>query len=1268
MKRLVFAFVSVFFVLATIITISYAWFINSNFEEPDVSGYSYAAYFASGNGSEDDPYTITNKRHLYNLAWLQYLGNFNELEEDNKTISKQYYFQISHTVKEIDMTGYSLPPIGTETYPFIGVFNGNECVVKNLNITNNFNDFEDKHPKSNKVTATAIAELNIIGMFGVVGNYNTMYNISSYVPSIQNFYLDDVTISSIAKQSLVGLVAGYVAPSGNITNIGVHYSKFKLASGISKISDFDNISNYALIGDYDSEKIGWEDKPSAGGSGGGNGGDGIGYGGSFDVQKYETRLSLIYENQSSSAASPYFPTMESATSIAKGEILPLTVSNTITSATYAGAQAKETVSNENIGYFSGNQNKLTDHTLEFVDYTASVEGGKTTYSWEDGCVPNTFFTRTGQNATATSENIFAMTDEEIAALPDGVKNLIPETNTTVNYTTIRLQQRFESTGPATDGGKFNVKDSISYYNQNYTSVYLPNNGIWFKPKIAGKFRFVVYSGSNGKNFTLYKISRGTSKAEGETEEEFLQRHFSTATLNGSDLNGSSMGNNKYFYTYELPLYCLFYFEYDVTSSDLNDNVEFLIGNDRGSGAYFLYLDIGTNAGEGEEGGNGGNTDTPTYSGSLSSIDFVSATGSTLEDISADNYVSSNVLFALSNVENVDASTADVVFYFRRKKFSSGEYTDVVLYYIDPRTLDSNGDPTNESNGLKLTPSGTGSKAHASSTKCNNYVGGASNDEEIISSTTTAYNNLNAAVSAGTISNNSESLALINELESCLSDWESLDDTSSASITTAQITALLTTANNQYDTAHIKSLIDSINDNLTVQTITSSDETSIINAYSALNNASAEVKSLVGESYISKCNSSYELLQSAYVTVTFHVEDDTTQIKMLPTSTLSESKAPTIDTELYDFDGWYTDSAFNNAYTFGSAVGNESIDLYAKVSQKTIVVFKLNEVELSRVTKSSGATLEDSDFPSIDSEQYYFNGWFDESGNEYTSGSTVSGNVILTADVDNKYTVTFVYNNGSSNTTAYADRTGIVSEPTNPIHSNSIAVFNGWYSNEGLTQQFDFTSAISSNITLYAKWTYEAEVVFNLNGGNISGSTDNVVLAVDSATGIPVLPNESSMSNGDLSFAGWYIDQAGDNKFDTTTAVTSSTTTVYAKWVEEAGVTVYFKIGYRFNDSNEAEAKYLTVPAIDSSGTLLVSIDDLKTLVLEHAGQNEANWKIGVLYETYFQNEIDLTTDTNAYMTNGYLDLSKLGTEGTDTIDGQSGASFYYVTIKFVAAS
>ena len=238
-----------------VVTGTVAWFNQYAIVDKDDSpfgGSASGAYFAYGNGTpttaehpENRVYGITVPRHLYNLAWLQYLGYFN-LEEEN---GKQYYFELGDN---IDMTGWTLPPIGTEEHPFIGNFNGNGYVVQGLTVSNKFSDFT-RHP--GVVTSGNFEQPHIMGFFGVIGNYDDIYGDSSDYSSAANEFtntgLTGITVKTYLRDSLMGVAAGYV--SGNMKNVAVDASTINLDSSITGTTTSyggftDNISDFSLVG------------------------------------------------------------------------------------------------------------------------------------------------------------------------------------------------------------------------------------------------------------------------------------------------------------------------------------------------------------------------------------------------------------------------------------------------------------------------------------------------------------------------------------------------------------------------------------------------------------------------------------------------------------------------------------------------------------------------------------------------------------------------------------------------------------------------------------------------------------------------------------------------------------------------------------------------------------------------------------------------------------------------------------------------------------
>lgn len=235
--------------LFTTVALSQAWFSKTTSLTPGWSGTSDGAYFAYGNGvkrnqenEKDQPYGITSPRHLYNLAWLQYLGFFNELDGNDYTT---YYFELAN---DVDMTGWTLPPIGTRENPFLGNFSGNGYKITGLTISN---DLSDYNQKPFGITESDFPnEINVLGLFGVVGSYQHGQD-GRYLTSeneITNTGISSLTVESHSTTSLVGLAAGYV--NGTLSGVAVNDSYLDLSGsgGAAITSVTSNISDYSLIG------------------------------------------------------------------------------------------------------------------------------------------------------------------------------------------------------------------------------------------------------------------------------------------------------------------------------------------------------------------------------------------------------------------------------------------------------------------------------------------------------------------------------------------------------------------------------------------------------------------------------------------------------------------------------------------------------------------------------------------------------------------------------------------------------------------------------------------------------------------------------------------------------------------------------------------------------------------------------------------------------------------------------------------------------------
>ncbi len=181
------------------------------------------------------------------------------------------------------------------------------------------------------------------------------------------------------------------------------------------------------------------------------------------------------------------------------------------------------------------------------------------------------------------------------------------------------------------------------------------------------------------------------------------------------------------------------------------------------------------------------------------------------------------------------------------------------------------------------------------------------------------------------------------------------------------------------------------------------------------------------------------------------------------------------------------------------------------------------------------------------ENHTFAGWYNgDEKFDFDADTTNAPNVLeLVAKWDiNQYTVKFVSEHGS-----FADQT---IEHGKTIKTDELTIpkvdgytFDGWYADENRTIEFDFTKPITSNTTVYAKWTAnDYEVSFITEHGDAPASQN-----------VPY--NKTATNPGELTaegytFIGWYADEAHKTKFDFSTPITGDTK-VYAKWEKNAPV-------------------------------------------------------------------------------------------------------------------
>lgn len=137
------------------------------------------------------------------------------------------------------------------------------------------------------------------------------------------------------------------------------------------------------------------------------------------------------------------------------------------------------------------------------------------------------------------------------------------------------------------------------------------------------------------------------------------------------------------------------------------------------------------------------------------------------------------------------------------------------------------------------------------------------------------------------------------------------------------------------------------------------------------------------------------------------------------------------------------------------------------------------------------------------------------------------------------------------------------EPEEPVKEGHD--FDGWYTAEIGGQKWNFATAITEDVTLYAHWRVEGivEVTFDANGGHFSDGSETTVISIKSGEKItfpedPERSGEKVTSHGSIEgsdesvgyeayiFDGWYADRLGEDKISDDHIVTEDMV-CYAHW-------------------------------------------------------------------------------------------------------------------------
>ena len=249
-----------------------------------------------------------------------------------------------------------------------------------------------------------------------------------------------------------------------------------------------------------------------------------------------------------------------------------------------------------------------------------------------------------------------------------------------------------------------------------------------------------------------------------------------------------------------------------------------------------------------------------------------------------------------------------------------------------------------------------------------------------------------------------------------------------------------------------------------------------------------------------------------------------------------------DKEGYTFAGWYESETFEgDEYLLGTMPAN-NMTLYAKWEINSYdITFVLNNGEDNKVVSYDfGANTSEITRP--EKLGYTFGGWYDNeacSGNPYIFGTMPAKNVTLYAKwTVNSYTITFVKNNGESNTSVPYNF-GATTSALDSVNKEGYT-FAGWYESQTFEgEPYAFGTMPAKNVTLYAKWNINSyTITFIKNNGE-----QNEVVTYNFGEKV----SEITPINEGYTFGKWYESEtfAGDPYVFGT--MPARNVTLYAKW-------------------------------------------------------------------------------------------------------------------------
>ena len=254
--------------------------------------------------------------------------------------------------------------------------------------------------------------------------------------------------------------------------------------------------------------------------------------------------------------------------------------------------------------------------------------------------------------------------------------------------------------------------------------------------------------------------------------------------------------------------------------------------------------------------------------------------------------------------------------------------------------------------------------------------------------------------------------------------------------------------------------------------------------------------------------------------------------------------PTATRTGHTFQGWYTAKSGGTKVSPSTTMGTANTTLYAHWSVNAYTLaFDGNGGKASESSRKVQYGNQYGTLPTATRTGYAFQGWYTaRSGGSQVSSSTTmeAANTTVYAHwTVNTYTVSFDSNGGSAVASQSVRYGSKATQPANPTRAGH--TFQGWYTARSGGSKYDFGTAVTGDVTLYAHWSVNSyTLTFDGNGGKPSEASRTVAYGGQYGS----LPTATRTG---YAFQGWYTARDGGTKVSPSTTMGAADTTLYARW-------------------------------------------------------------------------------------------------------------------------